>query len=426
VRALLRHRDARLYLAGQTLSSLGDSALWLAMGIWVKLLTGSSSAAGLVFGAFIAGTCLAPVTGMLTDRVRRRPLLITANLATGALVGLLLAAGRSSVWLIYLVMAGYGISYGLLTSAQTALLPALVPAGLLGPANAALETARQALRIVSPLLGAGLLAWLGPAPVIGLDVASFAVAAGALALLRVREPAPPRRGEWPAGGTTAGRRWRAELAAGLAHLWIAPELRRMAIAFVIGASVFGFFETVEFAVVSQGLHRSAPFLGVLGVAQGSGAVLAGLLAAPVLSRLGPRTMVAGGLVICAAGAAVLAAPVLPVVLAGSALVGGCIAWINVGAVTLVQQQTPSHLLGRVDAAANTMVTVPQAASIALGAAAVAVADYRVLLTVTAVVLLAAAVYLARPLPARPGPGELDTPSNQQSSAEPDIMRSDVG
>ena len=93
VRRLLAHRDARIYLAGQILSVLGDNALWLAMGIWVKQRTGSNSAAGLVFFAFICGTCLAPLTGLLVDRVRRRPLLITANLASGALVSVLLAAG---------------------------------------------------------------------------------------------------------------------------------------------------------------------------------------------------------------------------------------------------------------------------------------------------------------------------------------------
>ena len=44
MRTLLAHRDARFYLAGQVLSTVGDNALWLAMGIWVKILTGSSSA----------------------------------------------------------------------------------------------------------------------------------------------------------------------------------------------------------------------------------------------------------------------------------------------------------------------------------------------------------------------------------------------
>ena len=127
MRRLLAHRDARIYLAGQSLSTLGDSALWLAMGIWVKLLTGSSSAAGLVFFAFIAGTCLGPLTGVLTDRVRRRPLLITANLATGALVCLLLlVGGRSGVWLIYLC---HGRLRGVLQPAQLGPVRAAARAG---------------------------------------------------------------------------------------------------------------------------------------------------------------------------------------------------------------------------------------------------------------------------------------------------------
>jgi hypothetical protein len=46
MRRLLSHRDATIYIAGQSLSVVGDSALWLAMAIWVKILTGSNSAAG--------------------------------------------------------------------------------------------------------------------------------------------------------------------------------------------------------------------------------------------------------------------------------------------------------------------------------------------------------------------------------------------
>ncbi len=48
MRQLLRIRNARIYLLGDVVSTLGDSALWLAMAIWIKELTGSSAAAGLV------------------------------------------------------------------------------------------------------------------------------------------------------------------------------------------------------------------------------------------------------------------------------------------------------------------------------------------------------------------------------------------
>jgi MFS family permease len=387
---LLRHRDARIYLAGQSLSVIGDSALWLAMGIWVKILTGSNSAAGLTFFAFVCGSLTAPVSGVIADRLRRRPLLITANLATAALVCLLmLVTGRGQVWLIYLVMAGYGAASTLIASAQTALLPALVPDGLLGDANSALQIASQGLRVVTPLLGAGLLVAAGARPVILLDVATFVVAAGTVLALRLRESRPELDGRQ----RPAPRR-RAELSAGMRHILTTPALRQPVIAFVTGATVFGFFETVQFAVVAQGLHRSPGFLGVLVSLQGAGALAAGVLAAPAMRRTGERALIAGGLAACAAASLLFMTAVLPLVLAASAALGLCIVWINVGAVTLIQRRTPAALIGRVDAVANLAVTVPQAASIGLGAALIAAVSYRVLLCAMAAVIGLSAVRLA--------------------------------
>jgi len=385
VRGLIAHRDARIYIAGQSFSVIGDSALWLAMGIWVKILTGSNSAAGLTFFAFICGCMTAPLSGVIVDRLRRRPLLIAANLGGAALVCvLLLAHGRGQVWLIYAVMFGYGAANGLITAAQTALLTDLVPADLLGEANSALQMVAQGLRLITPLLGAGLLAWAGPRPVILLDAGTFAVAAAAVLALRLREPRPARE---PA-------RWRAEFAAGLRHIAATPALLRPLIAVLIAVTAFGFFETVPFAVVSQGLHRSPEFLGVLNSMQGAGALIGGALAAPVMRRTSERALMAGGLAACAAATLLLITGSLPLVLAALAGIGLCVVWINVAAVTLIQRRTPGPLLGRVDAALSFAVVVPQAVSIAAGAALIAVVSYRVLLLAMAAVIGFSAAYLA--------------------------------
>jgi hypothetical protein len=68
LRPLFADTRARRYLAGQSLSLLGDSSMWLACGIWVKSLTGSDSAAGLTFFFFTAPAVLAPMAGLLVDR----------------------------------------------------------------------------------------------------------------------------------------------------------------------------------------------------------------------------------------------------------------------------------------------------------------------------------------------------------------------
>ena len=129
MRRLLRNRDARLLLAGQMLSVFGDRAMFLALGVWVKTLTGSSAAAGLVFFAYSLPGLVSPLFGALVDRVRARPLMIVLNLAGAAvLVPLIGVHGRGQLWLIYLVTLLYGAIGWLFYSAQSAYLTRLLPA----------------------------------------------------------------------------------------------------------------------------------------------------------------------------------------------------------------------------------------------------------------------------------------------------------
>lgn len=265
--------------------AFGDSALWLAMAIWIKFLTGSSSAAGLSWFALALGSLLGPLGGVLADRFRRRPLLVATNLATAGLVLLLLLVhDRHQVWMIYLVMFGYGVSGSLLGPAQTALVQAIVPADLLGDANGALQTAQQGLRLVTPLAGAGLFAALGPVPVLAGDAATFLVAVATLLAITVREaPVVP-----------AGRRWAAELTAGARHITRTVPLRQLTVTAGIVVTAYGLSETIPFAVVSLGLHKTAPFVGVLTAAQGAGAIAAGLAAGQLLRRISePKLAVLG-------------------------------------------------------------------------------------------------------------------------------------
>lgn len=81
----------RRLLAGRSLSTFGDTALYLTLGIWAKALTNSNAAAGTVFLALGLPALFAPTAGHLADRIRRRPLLLWANALTAGLVLSLLA-----------------------------------------------------------------------------------------------------------------------------------------------------------------------------------------------------------------------------------------------------------------------------------------------------------------------------------------------
>ncbi len=384
MRRLLAHRNVRIYLAGQVFSLFGDSSLWLAMGIWVKTLTGSNAQAGLVFFFFTAPSLLAPASGLLADRVRRRPLLIVTNTLTAvAVLALLTVSDRGQVWVIDAVMFGYGLSYGILGPAQSALLTVMVPADLLPDANAALRTVQESLRLIGPLAGAGLFVAVGAHAVAVIDAASFAFPVISLLLLRVREPAPH-----PAAG-----RWAGQLSAGARHIWRTVELRQVIAAGALTTTVFGFGETISYAIASNGLHRPPAFVGVIAAVTGAGAVTGGLTAAPLVRRLGEGRLIGIGMLVAVVGAAVEIPPLLPSVLAGAIIFGAAIPWLVVGLISLAQRVTPPELQGRVYAAAETLITTPQTISIALGAALITVIGYQPLLLIMASTIALAAVYL---------------------------------
>ncbi len=421
MRRLIRIRNARIYLLGDVVSTLGDSALWLALAIWVKELTGSSSRAGLLIFCYAIGGLVSPVGGVIADRFRRRPLLIWSNL-TGAVVvlGVLLVHDRSQLWIVYLVIFCYGLVGSVIGPAQTALLPSLVPEDLLAAANAAQQTLTQGLRIVTPLVGAGLFTLVGAGAVAEIDAGTFGVAIGALLALRVSEARAGLPDLSPPAGTR-GQGLASSLTAGFAYLRREPMLRALTIALAVALLAFGFTESAGFSVVTVGLHHTASFAGVLVAFLGVGAVAGGLTASPLLHRSSEGLTTALGLACAAVGVLLLTLSNLGLVLVGAALVGFMIPWVNVAATTAIQRRTPSGLLGRVSGALGLALSVPQVTSVGLGAALIAIVSYRVLLMVIAVAAVVAATFLVSQPGARQRLGAAATPEMGAVDApDPDV------
>ena len=378
----------RRLLVGWTVSSLGDSALFLTLAIWAKDLTGSNGAAGLVFLALGLPILFSPLLGHLVDRVRRRPLLIVVNAlaAVGVLV-LLLVDDVGQLWLLYVVAVGYGL-VGILTgAAQSGVLKDLLPDDQLDSANATLTTIDQGLRLISPLLGAGLYAvWGGPALAV-LASATFVLAVVALCTVRLTESAvePSARGAFLV-----------DVMAGFRHIRSVPILWRIVVACAVSFGVVGFFDSVIFAVVDEGLGKDPAFFGVLMSVQGGGSILGGITAVRLLRRVGAVRTVGIALALFAAGSTTVLTTSTTLVVIGIFCAGAAIPWLVVAMATTRQRATPPRLQGRSAAAANMALSLPQLASIAVGAALVDVVDYRwlgaaavVVLSVTAATLLLA-------------------------------------
>ncbi|MET7734418.1 MFS transporter [Streptomyces sp. NPDC005402] len=196
--AVLRDRNARLYLTGVLVSGFGTSALWLVSGVWVKDLTGSDGLAALCMLAMWAPTLAGPLLGTIADRVRRKPLLIGGNLLSAALLPILLIDRAPVVLAVLLAYGAAGVVHDVV---ESALVAGAVPPSLLGDFNGLRMAITEGMKLVAPLAGAGLYTLYGGPAVALLDAVTFVLAALLYAGLRVHESRPAPLTQATAHGT---------------------------------------------------------------------------------------------------------------------------------------------------------------------------------------------------------------------------------
>ncbi|HET9897637.1 MAG TPA: MFS transporter [Streptosporangiaceae bacterium] len=389
---VLADRNMRVLFAGQSMNMLGNSAMIIVLGIWVKDLTGSSGAAGLVFVLLGVTSFLAPVTGLIVDKFPRRPVLIINDSLTGLAIALLLLVhGRSGVWLIYAVAGVYGLSGQVYRAARGGLIHSILPGELLGDANGLLSSLNQAMRIVGPLAGAGVYAAWGGGVVAVADIGTFAISVASYAALR-KVPDLAR-----SAPETAARRTPAEfardLAAGLRHVRSNPVIRRIVLASSVAFTGAGMVNVAVFSLVSQGMHRPTSLLGLLTGIEGAGSVIASLCVGPMMRKTGEFSAACLGYVLNGVGLAVSATATLAGAAAGMFLLGFGLPLIMVAEITIVQRRTPAELQGRVISASDAIITTPFMIATAVAAAIIDAVGFRPIYIGVAIGFVAVGLYL---------------------------------
>ncbi len=405
MRRLLQDRDFRLLAIGQTLSAFGDYAMFIALAVWAKDLTGSDAAAGLTFLPFVVPSLLGPALGVFVDRFPRRWVMIWTDLAAGLFIlSLLFVNDPADIWIIYVVSFLDGLCVAIYQAARSGLLVAMLSDDELGDGNGFLQSANQAMRLVAPLAGAGLYAVAGGRSIAMLDSLSFLVSAGFLLAVRSRDI--ERR-------TDEIQLW-SSIREGLAHILHTPTLKRLTIGTAFATLIVGMVEVVIFALIDEGLHKPPAFLGVLVTAQGFGAIAAGVTAGTLMGRFGELRVVAVALGALCVGLALQATAVLWLVFGASLAFGVANTLFTVGYTTLMQRRTPLELQGRVMAGVEAVVSAPYLLSIAAGAVLVSLVDFRVLFLAQAAGLAVACLYFVRAARKDDGPE-----SEPEAEAEPE-------
>ena len=365
-RSLLRHPDFLKLWTGETVSVFGTAITQLALPIIAAttLRVSPFEFALLTTVEFLPFILLSLPAGVWVDRIRRRPILIAADLGRAVAIGSIpvaFALNALTIWQLYLVGFVNGCLTVFFDVAYQSYLPSIVERDQLVEGNSKLEITRSASQIVGPGM-AGVLIGLLRAPfAMTLDAASYVWSALFVFLIRRAEPGVASQDEAADGPEPS---MRAEIAVGLRYVIGHPWLR--SIAATTGTS--NFFGTLFFAILilyladERGLSPEA-----IGFAFSIGS-LGVLVAALTTSRLTARVGVGRMLVLSSLGFSLQGVPVafapdgliFPAV-ALFIFVGGFfgVVW-NINQVSLRQAITPPRMQGRMNATMRFIVwgTIP--------------------------------------------------------------------
>jgi predicted MFS family arabinose efflux permease len=356
-RWLWRHRGFMLLWGGETVSGLGDAMA----GVAVPLVAVSVlHASALVVSALTAATFLPYLVlglpaGAWVDRLPKRPVMVSADVAQLVLFASLPAAsalGVLSVGQLLAVSLLAGTAAMVFNAAWGVYLTEVVDPEDLLEGNAKLQGSGSVTRVVGPGLGGLAAAALGPVTTLALDAGSFLLSAGALLGVPRRPPAPPEPAgsvgpAGPEGPTTIRQDIREGLAVVVADRYLRPLVIWAALANV---GLAGYFALVVVFLVRV-VHLPPAGVGALLSVGGLGGVLGALTARRLADRFGTArtlsgvvtvTMPAGMLITLSGPGAALAVAVVGILALEGGLVLGSILL-----ATFEQRYVPQRLLARV-------------------------------------------------------------------------------
>ena len=336
----LRHRDFRVFFAGQAVALVGSWMQQVAQAWLVLSLTNSPLRLGLVGSLnFLPILLFALVGGAVADRLpKRRLLVLTQSLlfCQTATLALLIVSGRVRYWHICVLALVWGIANTVDLPVRQAFVVELAGRADVTSAVALNSAAFNVARIVGPAAAGLLIARAGVAPAYFINAGAFVVVIVALLTVRARGTPLPR------GGTTIGE----EIREGVGYVLQTPRiLILLAVLAVISITVFNFSVYVPlFArqVLGLGPEGFGLLMAAVGVGAVGGALTLGALQAPSISLLFTTGFLSctGLVVMSTVGRFGVAAVVLFV-----------LGWISVmvvaGCQAALQLAAPDRLRGRI-------------------------------------------------------------------------------
>ncbi len=341
----VRHRNFRLYWIGQIVSLVGTWMQSVSQPWLVLLLGGTYIQLGIVVALqFAPSLALAPLGGVLADRVdKRRLLLVTQSIASlQALVMFVLTVTNVvQIWHIMLLALALGFVNALDMPVRQSFAAELVPRDDLMNAITLNSASFNLARIIGPAVAGVTLALYGPAFNFAINAVSYL---GVLIALRRMDPAAMQPIARPAQHPS----YRSSLGEGIRYALRTPTVL-WPLVLLAGVGTFGMnFQTLLPLFAKYTLHLGADGFGALFAAMGVGSLIGSLSLAFIGSRRPLVWMILGGAVSFVIFESLLGLSRAPVSAFPLIVFVGLSSMLMVNTINVtVQRSVPDALRGRV-------------------------------------------------------------------------------
>jgi MFS family permease len=179
----------RLWLA-QIVSEIGDWFYTLSIYTLLLQLTGHASSVALALVLqVLPQTLVGPTAGVVNDRLRRKQVMIAADLVRFVVVlAMLLVRSRSTVWLVYPLLLAETIMAAFFEPARSAVIPNIAAKGEVLIANTLSSATWSVNLLIGASVGGLVAAFFGRDAVFVLNALSFLASAILITGMRFAEP----------------------------------------------------------------------------------------------------------------------------------------------------------------------------------------------------------------------------------------------
>lgn len=359
-------KNFTLLILGQLTSLFGNFILKLALSMYVLEVTGSAAIfAGILSAATIPTILLSPLGGILADRANRRNIMVALDALTGisVLCAALFLSDSNAIAVISTLLIVLSVLGAFETPTVQACIPTMLQGDNITKGNAAVNQVASLSYLTAPMLGGVLYAMLGLTPVMYASVGCFFITALFECFIKLNSQPRDKGGMLRTikQDFLSSIRYISKEQESLSKMLLLTAFSRF---FVMGTTAVGLPFLVRtvlgFNAKYYGLAESA-----LAVATILGSIAAGILTQKLKIHNLPLLLASLGIFMLPAGL-VFPLPVSAAVKYAVTIVSFCgmqaaISIFSIFTVSLIQQRTPNHFIGKVMAYTSAITLCAQPA-----------------------------------------------------------------